>query len=111
MLKSFSSVEAVLHAQSLQTYHVQGLWDSRRTACKFRLLRHKRPLEGPWLVVRVLSRIMSLLQHSDVLNAPPPSGKATDGRMNVVLTARGTRCNERGARVIQENQLALQAQC
>ena len=27
------------------------------TACKFRLLRHKRPLEGPWLVVRVLSRI------------------------------------------------------
>ena len=54
---------------------------------------------------------MSLLQHSDVLNAPPPSGKATDGRMNVVLTARGTRCNERGARVIQENQLALQAQC
>ena len=28
VLKSFSSVEAVLHAQSLQTFHVQGLWDS-----------------------------------------------------------------------------------
>ena len=40
------------------------------TACKFWLLRDKMSPEGPWFVVRSCLGSMSLLQHSDVLNAP-----------------------------------------
>ena len=104
------SLSALLKLSYMRNPCKRSMFRVCETACKFWLLRHKRSLEGPWLVVSLVSDqcLCSSIVTSWTL---PPSGKATDGRMNVVLKARGTRCNERGARVIQENQLALQAQC
>ena len=116
VLKSFSSVEAVLHAQSLQTFHVQGLWDSlqvlafasqevsrrpmislypyysgleghglgglklkthRNTHAATQWFKKKKKVDFPKFQPGKDAQLlcfslgsMSLLQHSDVLNAP-----------------------------------------